>query len=138
MHTPPLLLAAACLVCLTSANAESLVPAPDVPLSTTVRESEAMARLVVSRDNMAPNACAVDLYVQNQLVAQLTPKQSIAVDVPSGEVAISVSRGGSGYCVSDIPATVQSAVFTPGETREFKIVVDDTGVFLSPTDTQAP
>jgi hypothetical protein len=118
-------------------SAESLVPPPDVPL-TTAPDSEAMARLVVSRDNMAPNACAVDLYVQNQLVAQLAPKQSIAVDVPAGEVSISVSRGGSGLCVSDMPANAQSAVFTAGETREFRIVVDDTGAFLSPADTQAP
>ncbi|MGY4534814.1 hypothetical protein ACVW0Y_003957 [Pseudomonas sp. TE3786] len=131
------LLALTGLLILGPANAESLVPPPDVPLGTTP-DSQATARLVVSRDNRAPNACAVDLYVQNQLVAQLAPKQSIAVDVPAGEVSISVSRGGSGYCVSDMPANAQSAVFTPGETRQFKIVVDDTGAFLSPADTQAP
>lgn len=130
-------LALAGLFYLGPVSAESLVPPPDVPL-TAAPDSEAMARLVVSRDNMAPNACAVDLYVQNQLVAQLAPKQSIAVDVPAGEVSISVSRGGSGYCVSDMPANAQSAVFTAGETRKFKIVVDDTGAFLSPADTQAP
>lgn len=137
MRLPTLFTATLCLLWLGSASAESLVPPPDVPLSATP-DTEAMARLVVSRDNMAPNACAVDLYVQNQLVAQLAPKQSIAVDVPPGEVAISVSRGGSGYCVSDMPANSQSAVFTPGETREFRIVVDDTGAFLSPADTPEP
>jgi len=137
MRLPPSLVVALCLLWLGGAQAESLVPPPDVPL-TTSPDTEAMARLVVSRDNMAPNACAVDLYVQNQLVAQLAPKQSIAVDVPPGEVAISVSRGGSGYCVSDMPANSQSAVFTPGETREYRIVVDDTGAFLSPADTPEP
>src|SRR6218665_484605 len=101
MRLLPLLAIALCLVWVgVAAHAESLVPPPDVPLSTTP-DTEAMARLVVSRDNLAP-------------------KQSIAVDVPPGEVAISVARGGSGYCVSDMPANSQSAVFTPGETREFR------------------
>lgn len=96
-------------------------PAPDAP-----------ARLIISRDSHTPNACDVELYLNEQVVANLGPDQHTSLDVPSGQLSLAVALSPSGYCGGKGPTTAQSILVTPGETRYFDIVVEPDQVFLSP------
>lgn len=98
-----------------------LQPAPD-----------AIGELLVSRDENAPNACDIDLYVQNELVAQIAPGQSVSIPVPAGEVALRVAQNGSGYCAGQFTGSRQSAIIQPGEVRHLRIVQNQHEVFLAP------
>ncbi|MCY1274366.1 hypothetical protein D9M68_390530 [compost metagenome] len=97
-----------------------LQPAPD-----------ALGQLLVSRDETAANACDIELYVQNELVAQLAPGQSVTIPVPAGEIAVRVARNGSGYCGKAV-GSPQSAIIQPGEVRHLRIVQNQHEVFLAP------
>lgn len=98
-----------------------LQPAPD-----------ALGELLVSRDEAAANACDIELYVQNELVAQLAPGQSISIPVPAGEIAVRVSQNGSGYCSGQATGSPQSAIIQPGEVRHLRIVQNQHEIFLAP------
>ncbi|WP_052659256.1 hypothetical protein [Pseudomonas sp. LFM046] len=102
-------------------------------LSTPAQPSpEAFGELLVSRDENAPNACDIDLYVQNELVAQIAPGQSVSIPVPAGEVALRVAQNGNGYCDGDEAGSFQSAIIQPGEVRHLRIVQNQREVFLAP------
>lgn len=92
---------------------------------------EALGELLVSRDEDAPNACDIDLYVQNELVAQLAPGQSITIPVPAGEIALRVAQKDSGYCAGPV-GSPQSAIIQPGEVRHLRIVQNQHELFLAP------
>lgn len=94
--------------------------------------AEAPARLIISRDSKAPNACDVELYLNEQVVATLGPDQHTSLDVPSGQLSLAVALSPSGYCGGTGPTAAQSILVTPGETRHFDIVVEPDQVFLSP------
>ncbi|AYF87464.1 hypothetical protein SA496_07600 [Pseudomonas sp. JS3066] len=99
----------------------ALQPAPD-----------AIGELLVSRDENTPNACDIDLYVQNELVAKIAPGQSVSIPVPAGEVALRVAQNGAGYCSGLLAGDPQSAIFQPGEVRHFRIVQNQHEVLLAP------
>ncbi|WP_263146190.1 hypothetical protein [Pseudomonas sp. RIT-PI-AD] len=106
---------------------------PEIPPGPPAPSPLAAARLMVGRDNSAPNACDVELFVNSQLAAKLAPEQSVTLSVPNGEVALSVALSSAGYCAqAGIPGSNQSAILKPGETRQYQVMVDTTGVFLSP------
>jgi len=92
----------------------------------------APARLIFSRDNNAPNACNVELYINQQVVAKLGPDERTSLDLPSGELSIAVAMSPDGYCGGRGPGAAQSIVLGPGETRHFAIVVKAEQVFLAP------
>ncbi|MFC5695082.1 hypothetical protein ACFPU0_05845 [Pseudomonas sp. GCM10022186] len=98
-----------------------LQPAPD-----------AFGELLVSRDENAPNACDIDLYVQDELVAQIAPGQSVSIPVLAGEVTLRVSPKGSGHCTDQPDSGAQSAIIQPGEIRHLRIVQNEGEVFLAP------
>lgn len=66
-------------------------PAPTDPVA------DAPARLIFSRDNNAPNACDVELYANQQVVAKLGPASKPAW-MPSGELGVAVAMSPDGYC----------------------------------------
>ncbi|BAN47732.1 hypothetical protein [Metapseudomonas resinovorans] len=101
--------------------APPLQPAPD-----------ALGELLVSRDENAANACDIDLYVQNELVAQLAPGESVSIPVRAGEVALRVASSSSGYCAGQPAGSPQSAIIQPGEVRHLRIVQEQHEVFLAP------
>ncbi|TRX75946.1 hypothetical protein [Pseudomonas mangiferae] len=106
---------------------DSIPPGPPDPSPL------APARLMIGRDSSAPNACDVTLFINGQLAAELAPDQSVTLNVPSGEVGVSASLSSAGYCAeSNTPGAVQSAILKPGETRQYRVMVDTSGVFLSP------
>jgi hypothetical protein len=98
-----------------------LQPAPD-----------ALGELLVSRDENAADACDIELYVQNELVAQIAPGQSVSIPVPAGEIAVRVAQDGSGYCSGKAVGSPQSAIIEPGEVRHLRIVQNEHEVFLAP------
>lgn len=94
--------------------------------------AEAPARLIFSRDNNAPNACDVELYVNQQVVARLGPGEQTSLDLPSGELSIAAALSPDGYCGGRGPEVAQSVLLRPGETRQFAVVVEPEQVFLAP------
>ncbi|MFZ6047149.1 hypothetical protein ACFW0H_13620 [Pseudomonas sp. CR3202] len=93
---------------------------------------DAFGELLISRDENAPNACGIDLYVQDELVAQIAPGQSVSIPVLAGEVALRVSPKGSGHCADQPDSGAQSAIIQPGEVRHLRIVQNEGEVFLAP------
>ena len=107
-----------------AASEAILAPPQSVP--------EAFGELLISRDVNAPNACDIELYVQNELVARVAPGQSVSIPVPAGEVSLRVAQHGSGYCAGRFAGNPQSAIIEPGEVRHLRIVQDEHEVFLAP------
>jgi hypothetical protein len=119
-----------CLACGLAQAAETLPrgvqvvppePTPDGP-----------GRLIFSRDNNAPNACDVELYVNRQVVAKLGPGERTSLDLPSGELSVAVAISSAGYWGGRGPGPEQSVLLGSGETRQFAIVVQPGQVFLAP------
>ncbi|MGP0174463.1 hypothetical protein ACSVIJ_21640 [Pseudomonas sp. NCHU5208] len=123
----PVICALLGLLCMTTQASENLPPTPPPdPVA------DAPARLIVSRDEQAPNACDVELYVNQQVVATLGPGQRTSLDLPSGEQSLAVAISPEGYCGGTGPQTTQSILLTPGETRQFDVKVEPDQVFLAP------
>ncbi|MDH4569441.1 hypothetical protein E8E95_22420 [Pseudomonas sp. BN414] len=110
------------------AASEAILASPRRPVP------DAIGELLISRDENSPNACDIDLYVQNELVAKIAPGQSVSIPVPAGEVALRVAQSGSGNCAGLFAGDPQSALFKPGEVRHFRIVQDQHEVFLAPVE----
>ncbi|MDH4869914.1 hypothetical protein [Pseudomonas sp. BN515] len=108
------------------AASEAILAPPPQPVP------EAFGELLISRDENAPNACDIELYVQNELVARVAPGQSVSIPVPAGEVSLRVAQHGSGYCAGRFAGNPQSAIIEPGEVRHLRIVQDEHEVFLAP------
>ena len=118
------------LIC-TAAQASNISPgAIEPPPSAPV--ADAPARLIFSRDNTAPNACDVELYVNQRAVARLGPGEYTSLDLPSGELSLAVAISPDGYCGGTGPAVTQSVLLRPGETRQFAVTIDGQQVFLAP------
>ncbi|MBH3340022.1 hypothetical protein I5L51_12965 [Pseudomonas mendocina] len=94
--------------------------------------ADAPARLIFSRDSNAPNACDVELYVNQQAVAKLGPGERTSLDLPSGELSVAVALSPDGYCGGRGPDVAQSILLRPGETRQFAVMVEPHQVFLAP------
>ncbi|MCY1208659.1 hypothetical protein D9M72_202930 [compost metagenome] len=108
------------------AASEALLSPPPQPAP------EAFGELLISRDENASNACDIELYVQNELVARVAPGQSVSVPVPAGAVSLRVAQQGSGHCADQFADISQSAIIEPGEVRHLRIVQDEHEVFLAP------
>ena len=107
-------------------------PPKEVELMPADPLVESPARLIVSRDNNAPNACDVELYINQQVVAKLGPGERTRLDLPSGELSVAVALSPDGYCGGRGPEIAQSVLLQPGETRQFAVVVEPEQVFLAP------
>ncbi|MBC9250075.1 hypothetical protein A9179_07290 [Pseudomonas alcaligenes] len=89
-------------------------------------------RLIFSRNSNAPNACDVEIYLNQRLVARLGPGKNTLFDLPSGRVSVAVALSSAGYCAGNGPSATQSILLAPGETRQFAIRVEPGQVFLAP------
>ncbi|MBB2495008.1 hypothetical protein [Aquipseudomonas ullengensis] len=124
------LLLALSLICSTSFADDTVPRGVKVVPSNAVPGSP--GRLIFSRDSNAPNACDVDIYVNLQRAASLGPGKSTMLDLPSGQISVSVALSSAGYCGGNGPGPSQSVLITPGETRQFAIKVQPGQVFLAP------
>lgn len=125
----PILLA----LCLLCSAAQATEPLPrGIEYSPPAPVAEAPARLIISRDNNAPNACDVEIYLDEQVVATLGPGEHTSLDLPSGQLSIAAALSSSGYCAGNGPQALQSVLLGPGETRQFSVIVEPGEVFLAP------
>ena len=93
---------------------------------------EHMAQLVIGRDRKVPNACAVELFVENKPVAQLPTGESVSLDVPAGTLYLRARLKSAGSCDAAGLASGQSILLEPGETREYQVMLDNNALFLAP------
>ena len=77
-------------MCLT-VQASDPLPA-DIELTPPDPVAEAPARLIFSRDNNAPNACDVELYVNQQVVAKLGPGEHTSLRPRCRAIGIAAPR----------------------------------------------
>ncbi|VXB86172.1 hypothetical protein [Pseudomonas sp. 8O] len=118
-------------MCSLGTQANEAVPSDIAPMPADP-VADAPARLIFSRDNNAPNACDVELYVNQQVVAKLGPGEHTSLDLPSGELSVAVAMSPDGYCAGRGPDVSQSVLLRPGETRQFEVMVEPEQVFLAP------
>lgn len=118
-------------ICCWAAQADEAMPSGIVPMPADP-VADAPTRLIFSRDNNAPNACDVELYVNQQVVAKLGPGDHTSLDLPSGELSVAVAMSPDGYCGGRGPDVAQSVILRPGETRHFAVMVEPEQVFLAP------
>ncbi len=127
---PRFALLALSLLFATTLTAETLprgiLHAPDNPAPGSP------GRLIFTRDNNAPNACDVELYINQHVLASLGPGQSTSLDLPSGPLNVAVALSPAGYCAGQGPGPAQSIILAPGETRQFAVIVKPGQVFLAP------
>ena len=81
------------------------------------------------------NACDVGIFLQHRIAARLAPGADTELQVPAGEVTLSAAVVGSDLCLQgNRQIRTQSTVIQAGETRRYRVEVDDGGVFLAPAD----
>jgi len=119
------------VMCCMSAQANDALP-DGIEQMPAGPVADAPARLIFSRDNNAPNACDVELYVNQQVVAKLAPGEQTSLDLPNGELSVAVAMSPDGYCGGRGPDVAQSIILRPGETRQFAVMVEPEQVFLAP------
>jgi hypothetical protein len=120
-------------LCLYGALAQAAEPLPrGVHLQPPEPVAGEPGRLIFSRDSNAPNACNVELYVDQRVMATLGPGERTALDLPSGQLSLAVAISSAGYCGGQGPGPSQSVLLGPGETRQFAIIVKPGQAFLAP------
>ncbi len=124
------LLLALCLTC-TPVIAEEALPRGIQHIPSDAAPGSP-GRLIFSRDSNAPNACDVDIYVNQQIATSVGPGKSTMLDLPSGQVNVAVALSSAGYCGGNGPKGSQSVLIAPGETRQFAIRVKPGQVLLAP------
>ncbi|MGL4318520.1 MAG: hypothetical protein ACRCTL_18135 [Pseudomonas sp.] len=124
------LLLALCLIC-TTAPAEEALPRGILHVPSNA-SPDSPGRLIFSRDSDAPNACDVDIYVNQQRVTSLGPGKSTSLDLPSGLINVAVALSSDGYCGGKGPQGTQSVLISPGATRQLAIRVKPGQVLLAP------
>lgn len=125
----PLLLRGAPLALLLAATSALAV----TPISEGVPlDPAAAAKLIVSRDRNAPNACDLQLRIDEQLVVALPAGESVTLDVPSGERTVVLTPSREGFCAEIGLLSSQSILLQPGEVRRYQAVYEEQKLFLAP------
>jgi len=125
----PLLLRGAPLALLLAATSALAV----TPISEGVPlDPAAAAKLIVSRDRNAPNACDLQVRIDEQLVVALPAGESVTLDVPSGERTVVLTPSREGFCAEIDLLSSQSILLQPGEVRRYQAVYEEQKLFLAP------
>lgn len=124
-------------VLLTGSLLALLLPAPAILAAAPISEGvpidpAASAKLIVSRDRNAPNACDLQLRVDEQLIVPIPAGQSVTLDVPSGERSVVVTPAREGFCAEIDLVSSQSILLLPGEVRRYQAVYEAQKLFLAP------
>lgn len=91
-----------------------------------------MAQLIIGRDEKVPNACDVELQLEEKTVAQLQAGDSISLDMPAGTHYLRAKLLAADDCTTDDLASGQSVLLEPGETRQYQVMLDSNALFLAP------
>jgi len=126
--SPLLLRGAPLALLLATTSALAVTPISEgVPL-----DPAAAAKLIVSRDRNAPNACDLQLRIDEQLVVALPAGESVTLDVPSGERTVVLTPSREGFCAEIDLLSSQSILLQPGEVRRYQAVYEEQKLFLAP------
>ncbi|TBU83366.1 hypothetical protein DNK06_02715 [Pseudomonas daroniae] len=122
---------------LTGSLLASLLSTPASFAGTPISEGvpidpAASAKLIVSRDRNAPNACDLQLRVDEQLLVPIPAGESVTLDVPSGERSIVLTPSREGFCAEIDLVSSQSILLLPGETRRYQAIYEEQKLFLAP------
>ena len=117
--------------CLLALSGPLLTAQAQVPAGVAV-DPDAGARLIVSRDRNAPNACDLQLSIDNQVIAPLPLGESVTLDVPSGERQVILAPSKEGLCANIPLVSSQSLLLQPGETRRYQAIYEANRLFLAP------
>ena len=92
------------------------------------------ALLIVSRERLdVATPCEIGLYLHDQLAARLHQGQSVAFNLPPGEVALRLAILGSGSCQPGIvPPGDQRLSLRAGEVWRLRIALGSGGLYLLP------
>ncbi|ALZ85806.1 MULTISPECIES: hypothetical protein [Pseudomonas] len=90
--------------------------------------------LMITRgDTYSASGCDVGVRVQGRLMGTLMPGQSASYNLPPGEVVVSLTSAGQGYCAAPMATTPsQSILLAPGEIKQYRIVATEGGYYLAP------
>ena len=91
-----------------------------------------MAQLVIDRDGKVPSGCEVELRLEERPVGQLAVGGSVSLDLPAGTHYLRARLSAAGACNADGLASGQSVLLNPGETREYRVMLDNDALFLAP------
>lgn len=110
---------------------QALAAQPLAPLPATA-QGEGYAVLIVSRERLeVASPCEVALYLHDQLAARLYQGQSVAFNLPPGDVSLRLGLQGSGACGLGIAQlSAQSLQLRAGEVRRYRIALDRGGLRL--------
>ncbi|UTW06621.1 hypothetical protein [Pseudomonas benzenivorans] len=101
-------------------------------LVPSTAQAEGHAMLIVSRERLVvATPCEIGLYLHDQLAARLHQGQSVAFNLPPGEVALRLATLGTGSCQPGIaPPSRQHLSLRAGEVRRLRIAQDASGFHL--------
>lgn len=103
------------------------------PSTTSLANDYAV--LIVSRERLeAATPCEIGLFLHDQLVARLYQGQSVAFNLPPGEVSLRLELIASGTCQSGIQqSSRQHLSLRAGEVRHYRIARRSVGLHLIAT-----
>jgi len=90
------------------------------------------ARLIIDRDSNVPDACAVELHMEEQRPARLPAGESLKLKVPPGELNLRVKLAQAKQCAGSGLASSRSILIGPGETQHYRVMLGDEALFLAP------
>ena len=93
---------------------------------------DGMAQLVIDRDGKLPSGCKVQLRLEEKAVGQLAAGGSLSLDLPAGTHYLRARLSSAGQCNAEGLASGQSVLLNPGETREYRVMLDNDALFLAP------
>lgn len=119
---------------LSLATLPALAGARPAEVPQLLQSPDELARLVISRDRDAPNACNVEVRLGEQVLVPVPLGESITLELPPGEHSVLLSIEPGGYCADIALSNSQSILIEPASTRYFQLVYQDDALFLAPQD----
>ncbi|CAD5107258.1 hypothetical protein [Zestomonas carbonaria] len=104
------------------------------PYGASTAPAQGYGVLIVSRERLeVASPCDIGLYLHDQLAARLYQGQSVAFNLPPGDVPLRLALIGPGNCAPGIvQADNQPVRLQAGQVRKFRIALDDKGFQLIP------
>ncbi|MBM7062856.1 hypothetical protein JQX08_19245 [Pseudomonas sp. UL073] len=112
-----------------------LVPlAEAAPYGTPTAQAQGYGMLIVSRERLeVASPCDIGLYLHDELAARLYQGQSVAFNLPPGEVPLRLALIGPGTCTPGIiQPDSQPVRIHAGEVRKYRIALGKQGFELIP------
>ncbi|MCY1511271.1 hypothetical protein D9M68_456820 [compost metagenome] len=102
------------------------------PYGATTAQAQGYGVLIVSRERLeVASPCDIGLYLHDQLAARLYQGQSVAFNLPPGEVPLRLGLLGPGNCAPGITQLDNQQVrIQAGEVRKFRIALGNQGFQL--------